>query len=89
MDELIKRCTEKSEEIKRGGSLLFIFMPIVLISEPFQSQQRQIHSLYYQLSCPARSIACSIVSVVNTPKITGMSVCSDKDATPFATSLQT
>lgn len=32
---------------------------------------------------PARSIACSIVSVVNTPKITGMSVCSDKDATPL------
>ena len=26
---------------------------------------------------PARSIACSIVSVVKTPKIIGMSVCSD------------
>ena len=38
---------------------------------------------------PARSIACSIVSVVRTPNITGTSLFSAALATPFATSLHT
>lgn len=38
---------------------------------------------------PARSMACSMFSVVSMPKITGMSVCNDTEAIPLATSLQT
>ena len=38
---------------------------------------------------PALSIACSIVSVVRTPNITGMSDSRDTLATPFVTSLET
>ena len=38
---------------------------------------------------PALSIACSILSVVKTPNITGTSVSSPTDATPFETSAQT
>ena len=38
---------------------------------------------------PALSIACSMLSVVNTPKITGMPVSKLTDATPFETSAQT
>ena len=38
---------------------------------------------------PARSIACSILSVVKIPKITGMPSESETAATPFETSAQT
>ena len=38
---------------------------------------------------PALSIACSILSVVSTPNITGTPVSNDTDATPFETSAQT
>ena len=38
---------------------------------------------------PARSIACSIVSVVSTPKPTGTPVCNDTSAMPFVTSAAT
>ena len=38
---------------------------------------------------PARSIACSILSVVKTPNITGTPVSNETDATPFETSAQT
>lgn len=38
---------------------------------------------------PARSMACSIFSVVRTPKIIGIPVCNVSDDTPFATSLHT
>ena len=38
---------------------------------------------------PALSIACSMLSVVRTPNITGISVSKPTDATPFETSAQT
>ena len=46
INELIKD-VQKGENKKRPQPL---FMPIVLISEPFQLQQQLIHILYYQLS---------------------------------------
>ena len=45
MNELIKD-VQKGEKKKEAAS----FMPIVLISEPFQLRQQLIHILYYQLS---------------------------------------
>lgn len=66
MNELIKDVRKKSKKIKRGRSLFLFFMPIVLISEPFQLQQLQIHSLYYQLSCPrVQSLAQSFLSLIH------------------------
>lgn len=46
MNELIKDVQKK---VKKEAEASF-FMPIVLISEPFQLQQQLIHILYYQLS---------------------------------------
>ena len=46
MNELIKD-VQKGENKKRPR---LFFMPIVLISEPFQLRQQLIHILYYQLS---------------------------------------
>lgn len=63
MNELIKDVRSK---IKKRPQLFLFFMPIVLISEPFQLQQLQIHSLYYQLSCPrVQSLAQSFLSLIH------------------------
>ena len=64
MNELIKDVRKKVKNKEAAAS--FYFMPIVLISEPFQLQQLQIHSLYYQLSCPrVQSLAQSFLSLIH------------------------
>ena len=68
---------------------LFSFYPILLTKLAISIADAAASQPLFPAFVPARSIACSIESVVNTPKITGIPVFKLRAETPFATSLHT